>query len=106
MSASEIRTPRMIAQDAVDAMLTEPDSTSAVRDFLVEIMEEAMRLSMIPEWDLEDNCSMTEYVVGTLVPPRPVITRDEVLRAADEFDLEVEYLDEPYRGIALEEEAR
>ena len=27
-------------------------------------------------------------------------------RAADQFDLEVEYLDDPYRGIALEEEDR
>ena len=97
-----VRTPHLIAQDAVDAMLTGPDSASTVRDFLVELMEEALRLSMTPEWDLEDNCSMTEHVVGALVPALPDITRDEVRRAADEFGIGVEHLDDPYRGIAVQ----
>lgn len=99
-----VRTPHLIAHDAADAMLSEPDSASTVRDFLVGLMEDVLRLSMTPEWDLEDNCSMTEHVVGTLASSLPNITRDEVRRAADEFGLEIEYLDDPYRGIALEED--
>ena len=98
-----VRTPHLIAQDAVDAMLAGPDSTSTVRDFLVELMEEALRLSMTPDWGLEDNCSMTEHVVSALVPALPDITRDEVRRAADDFGLGIEYLDDPYRGIAAQE---
>lgn len=99
------RTPYLIAREAVDAMLSDPDSASTVRTFLVELMEDALRLSMTPEWDLEDNCSMTEHVVSTLAPSLSNITRDEVRRAADQFGLEVDYLDDPYRGIALGEEA-
>ena len=99
-----VRTPYRIALDAVDAMLSDPDSARAARGFLVELMEGALRLSMTPEWDLEDNCSMTEHVVSTLAPSLTDITRDEVRRAADQFGLELEYLDDPYRGIALGEE--
>ena len=98
------RTPYLIARDTIDAMLADPDSASTVRTFMVELMEDALRLSMTPEWDLEDNCSVTEHVVSTLAPSLSNITRDEVRRAADQFGLELEYLDDPYRGIALEEE--
>lgn len=101
------RNPYLIARDAVDAMLSNPDSARAARGFLIELMEDALRLSMTPEWDLEDNCTTTEHVVSTLAPSLSNITRDEVLRAADQFGLEVEYLDDPYRGIAHgEEDAR
>lgn len=98
------RNPYLIARDAVDAMLSDPDSASTARSLLVELMEDALRLAMTPEWDLEDNCSVTEHVVSTLAPSLTNITRDEVHRAADQFGLELEYLDDPYRGIALEEE--
>lgn len=99
-----VRTPHLIAHDAVDAMLTDPNSASTVRDFLVDLTWKVLRLSMIPEWDMEDNFSMTEGVVADLRAFIPELSADEVRRAADEFELEVEYLDEPYRGIALGEE--
>lgn len=98
------RTPHLIAHDAVDAMLTEPGSASTVRDFLVGLMEETLRLSMTPEWEMEDNFSMTEGVVADLSAFIPELSADEVRRAADEFGLETEYLDDPYRSIAHEEE--
>lgn len=98
------RTPHLIAHDAVDAMLTERGSASTVRDFLVGLMEETLRLSMTPEWDMEDNFSMTEGVVADLSAFIPELSADEVQAAAAEFDLEVEYLDDPYHGIAFEKE--
>lgn len=104
-----IRTPHLIAHDAVDAMLTEPDSASAVRDILVGLMETTLYLSMKPEWDMEDNSSLTEGVVQDLSAHLPDITDAEVVRAASEFGLDADDLDDPYydahnRAMELAEE--
>lgn len=104
-----IRTPHLIAHDAVDAMLTEPGSASTVRDFLVGLMEETLRLSMTPEWDMEDNFAMTEGVVKDLRAFIPALTDAEVVRAAAEYGLSADDLDHPYddahnRAMELTEE--
>lgn len=104
MSTNEIRTAEEIAADAVDRMMTEPDSLGTVRGFLVGLMVDSLRLSMTPEWDMEDNFSMTEHVVGTLASHLPGLSREEVLGAADGFGLDPECLDDPWYGIALNSE--
>lgn len=96
MTAEHVRTPHLIANEAVDAMLTELNSASTVRDFLVGLMETTLYLGMKPEWDMEDNFQTTEGLVSDLSEYLPELTAAEVRRAADEWDLDAECLDEPY----------
>lgn len=70
---------------ATDEFMAEPER---VRGFLVDLMGEALRLSMATEWEREDNYALTEVVVSDLSAFIPDdLTPVEVAGIADAYDI-------------------
>lgn len=85
-------------RDNVDVVIAATDEFMAkpgrVRGFLVDLMGEALRLSMTAEWEAEDNYSLTEGVVSGLSAFIPDdLTSVEVAGIADAYDIPHECVD-------------
>lgn len=82
-----------------------------VRNFLLDMMTDALRLSMTAEWEMEDNFNFTEgavfFLAGYIADD---LTGAEVAEIAGNFDLDLDGVDvnryaEPERDDDDEDEA-
>lgn len=82
--------PEALTRRAVAELLTDPQG---LRRILDELMTQALRLRATPEWEMEDNRTVTEYAVRTLAAYLPEATPHQSAEICEHFGLEFDEID-------------